>query len=275
VETERFQVTVEVVPPAGPDAEPSLAALKAISDLPFDGFSVATNPIAKPRMSALALSALLQQHTGKAATLHCTTRDHNRLSLQGLLWGARALGINTVLAATGDFVSLGVGTHTTTVRDVDVFALVRMARDAGLHAGVVLDPRPESDRLDYEINRLEHKVAAGAQFVVTQPIFDEASAQRLYQATKHVGIPVILGILPLRTAHHAWFLHHRVTGVAVPETVQERMQRATDPEAEGIAGAREMLELAHHWFAGACLMPPFGHYEIVPRILQGIPGAEG
>jgi methylenetetrahydrofolate reductase (NADPH) len=262
-----FRITVEVVPPAGPDASPILAALEGITDLPFDGFSVATNPVARPRMSALAFSALLQQRMGKPARLHCTTRDHNRLSIQGLLWGARGLGIGTVLVATGDFVALGAGTPTTAVRDVDVFALVRMAREAGLYTGVVLDPRPEIDRLDYEVSRLEHKVKAGAQFVVTQPVFDQENAQRLYEATRHLGIPVILGILPLRTARHAWFLHHRVAGIAVPEAVQERMRRAADPEAEGVAAAREMLVLARHWFAGACLMPAFGHYEVIHGIL--------
>jgi methylenetetrahydrofolate reductase (NADPH) len=171
------------------------------------------------------------------------------------------------LVATGDFVALGAGTPTTAVRDVDVFALVRMAREAGLYTGVVLDPRPEIDRLDYEVSRLEHKVKAGAQFVVTQPVFDQENAQRLYEATRHLGIPVILGILPLRTARHAWFLHHRVAGIAVPEAVQERMRRAADPEAEGVAAAREMLVLARHWFAGACLMPAFGHYEVIHGIL--------
>jgi methylenetetrahydrofolate reductase (NADPH) len=264
---DRFRITVEVVPPAGPDADPILAALEGIADLPLDGFSVATNPVARPRMSALALSVLLQQRTGKPATLHCTTRDHNRLSIQGLLWGARALGIGKVLVATGDFVALGAGMPTTTVRDVDVFALVRMAREAGLYTGVVLDPRPELDRLDYEVSRLEHKVEAGAQFVVTQPVYDEEDAQRLYEATRHVGIPVILGILPLRTARHAWFLHHRVAGIAVPEAVQERMRQAADPEGEGIRAAREMLVLARNWFAGACVMPAFGHYEALRGIL--------
>ena len=92
--------TVEVVPPASPNAEPILAKLEALAALPFDGFSVATNPVAKPRLSALALCALIQQRTGRPAILHCTTRDHNRLSIQGLLWGARALGIEMVRLLT-------------------------------------------------------------------------------------------------------------------------------------------------------------------------------
>jgi methylenetetrahydrofolate reductase (NADPH) len=263
-----FTITVEVVPPAGPDAGPILEALRAISTLPFDRFSVATNPVAKPRMSALALSALIQQQTSKPTTLHCTTRDHNRLSTQGLLWGARALGIRTVLVATGDYVALGDRAKTTTVRDLDVYALVRLAREAGLHTGVVLDPRPESNGLEPQARRLVRKVQAGAQFAVTQPVYDEAGARKLYEATRQAGIPIHMGILPLRTARHAWFLHHKVAGIAVPEAVRQRMEHATDPLAEGLSAAREMLAIARQWFAGACLMPPFDHYEVLHDILD-------
>lgn len=100
-----FFTAIEVVPPAGPDPGPLLASLKALAHLAVDAFSVATNPVANPRMSAMALCALIQRHTGRNTVLHCTTRDHNRLSLQGLVWGARALGIGTVLVTTGDFVA--------------------------------------------------------------------------------------------------------------------------------------------------------------------------
>ncbi|MGQ9585531.1 MAG: methylenetetrahydrofolate reductase [Anaerolineae bacterium] len=262
-----FTVTVEVVPPAGPNAGPLLEALAGLVTLPFDAFSVATNPLAKPRLSALALCVLIQQRTGRPAILHCTTRDHNRLSLQGLLWGARALGVETVLAATGDFMALGERARTTTVRDVDVFDLVRMAREAGLRTGVVLDPHPESDGLEEAVRRLERKVQAGAQFAVTQPVYSEAAVADLAAAIEGVGIPVLLGILPLRTTRHAEFLHHKVAGIAVPEAVRERMRRAANPVAEGIALAREVLSLARERFAGACIMPPFDHYEVLSAIL--------
>jgi homocysteine S-methyltransferase len=264
-----FAITVEVVPPAGPDAEPLLRHLASINELPFDGYSVATNPVARPRMSALALSALIQERLGKPATLHCITRDHNRLSLQGLLWGAQALGIRSVLVATGDRVPLDDQSATSFVHDLDVYELVQMARAVNLRTGVVLDPRPESDGLLREVLRMERKVRAGAQFAVTQPLFDEESAAVLVEATKHLGIPVILGILPLRTARHARFLHDKVAGIAVPARIQEQMRGATDPVAEGIAGAQSMLAIARRWFAGACIMPPFGHYEVLADLLNG------
>lgn len=239
--------------------------------MPIDGFRVATNPVARPRMSALATCALVHQRTHRPAILHCTTRDHNRLSLQGLLWGARALGIETVLVATGDLIGLEDQAWTTYVGDLDVFSLVSMAREAGLAVGVVFDPRPEIKELAPEARRLEMKVEAGAQFAVTQPVFDEVSAKILAEAVADAGIPVILGILPLRGARHAEFLHRRVAGITVPEQVRERMKRASNPVSEGIEGAREMLAVACSLFAGACLMPPFDHYEVLFDLLAPKP----
>jgi methylenetetrahydrofolate reductase (NADPH) len=267
IQPDRFTVTVEVVPPAGGDAEPLLAALQAIASPQIDGFSVASNPVAKPRMSALALSALIQGRTATPAILHCTTRDHNRLSTQGLLWGARALGITTVLAATGDYVALGDRARTTTVRDVAIHGLVRMAREAELYTGVVLDPRPETKALELELRRLVRKVGAGAQFVVTQPVYEVAGAVALAEGTRSLGIPVLLGILPLRTARHAEFLDRNVAGISVPAHVQVRMEKAADPAAEGISMAREMLRVAQDRFAGACVMPPFSDYSVVHKVL--------
>ena len=266
-QTNRFLITVEVVPPEGPQTEPLLSALQSLQQLPIDGFSVATNPVAKPRMSAMALCALLQQQTSRPAILHCTTRDHNRLSLQGMLWGALALGIETVLVTTGDFVALGDRATTTDVRDTDVYGLVTMARDSGLHTGVVLDPGPESQGLEKPVRRLERKIEAGAQFVVTQPYYDEAGLDKLAAATRRIEIPIILGLLPLRTPRHADFLHQKVAGINVPRQVRESMNRADDPVAEGIANAREVLNLALERFAGACLMPPFDRFEMLTHIL--------
>ncbi len=262
-----FIVTIEVVPPEGPDPATVLDALEPLAQLSINGFSVATNPVAKPRMSAMALCCLIQQRTGKAAILHLTTRDHNRLSLLGELWGARALGIDTILAATGDFVAFKDRQHTSTVRDMDVYGLVEAARETGMRTGVVFDMHPESDGLARAVTHLERKVDAGAQFAVTQPVYDEAGANEIAEAIHHIGIPVIMGILPLRTARHADFLHTKVAGIAVPARLRERMRTAADPVAAGVANAKAMLDLARERFSGACIMPPFDHYEIMPDIL--------
>ena len=264
---ESFVVTVEVVPPDGSDPTKILSALKSLTALPFFGFSVATNPVAKPRMSAMALCAMIQQRTKKPAILHLTTRDHNRLSLQGELWGAKALGIDTVMAATGDFVAFKDRGNTTTVRDADVYDLVGMAREAGLRTGVVFDTHPENNGLARAVEHLQRKVDAGAQFAVTQPVYDEPGADEIADATRQIGIPVIMGILPLRTPRHAEFLHTKVAGITVPDALRQRMHRAADPVAEGAANAREMVDTARTRFAGACIMPPFDHYEVMLDIL--------
>ena len=266
-----FRIVVEVVPPAGPEIEPLLAALETLAALSLDGFSVATNPVAKPRMSAMALCSVIQQRTRRAAILHCTTRDHNRLSLQSVLWGARALDIETVLITTGDFVALGERATTTTVRDVDLFDLLGLARAAGLYAGVVFDPFLESNGLERAVERLERKAQAGAQFVVTQPAYDEAGADLLAQATRRCGLPVVLGLLPLRTPRHADFLHSKVSGIVVPEAVRKQMHQAADPVSRGNANTRQMIALARGRFAGVCIMPPFDHYEVLFDILRNEP----
>jgi homocysteine S-methyltransferase len=267
MQVDHFIITVEVVPPAGPDAETVLAALQALESLPVDGYNVATNPVAKPRMSALALSALIQERTGKPAVLHCTTRDHNRLSLQGLLWGAKALGIDSVLITTGDFVALGDRATTTTVRDVDVFDLIVMARESGFSTGVVLDPFSSPDGIEGAVQRLERKVASGAEYAITQPLYDPHNVEKIVALTASIDVPIRMGILPLRTPRHAEFLHERVSGVIIPEQVRRRMETADDPVAEGAAHAAEMLALAPQNFAGACLMPPFNHYEVLDQIM--------
>ena len=264
---ESFVLTIEVVPPAGPDPQKVLHALESLGNLDFDGFSVATNPVAKARMSAMALCSMIQRRINKPAILHLTTRDHNRLSLQGELWGAKALGIDTVMVATGDFVAFQDRALTTTVRDADVYQLVKMARETGLTTGVVFDIHPETNGLERAVQHLKRKADAGAQFAVTQPIYDEAGADEIAEATHAIGMPMIMGILPLRTPRHADFLHDKVAGIAVPGSLREKMRQASDPVAQGAANAREMVDAARHRFAGDCIMPPFDHYEVMSSIL--------
>ncbi len=265
---EKFVLTIEVVPPGGSDPQALLKSLASLGDLPVDGFSVATNPVAKARMCAMSLSALIQQRTGRPAVFHCTTRDHNRISLQSLMWGGKALGVSSVLVATGDFVAMAERKMVSDVKDVNVFELVTMARDSGLHTGVVLDFRPEINGLAQEVKRLEKKVAAGAQYVVTQPIYDRKTAEEISRAVAHLNIPVVMGILPLRTPRHADFLHDRVAGIAVPEPLRKQMHGASDSVAQGVLNAREMVAVAREFFQGACVMPPFDHYEILPDVLS-------
>ena len=265
----QFAITVEVVPAAGPDPAPLLQQLSDLDALSFYGFSVATNPVAKSRMSAMATCHLIQTKVGRPAILHCTIRDHNRIAVQGELWGAKALGLKTVMAATGDTIALADRGMVSSVCDIHVCDLIGMARDAGLFTGAVFDAKPElSGGFDRAVRRLEEKAKAGAQYAVTQPVYNEAGARALADAVKHIGIPVILGILPLRTFRHAQFLHTKVSGIMIPDEVLARMEKAVDPVSEGVANARDMLEIAKALFRGACIMPPFDHFEVLADILS-------
>lgn len=263
-----FNITIEVVPPQGADPSKLLSSLDTLKNLKFDGFSVATNPVAKPAMDALSMCSILKNRYKKDATLHCTTRDHNRLSLQGLLWGAKALGIDTVIIMSGDMVAFKDRGHTSTVRDLNVFELVEMARGAGLNTGVVIEPDPDEKNMEVLVRRLEKKVGHGAQFVVTQPVYDEDCANVLHRATQHLSIPVIMGILPLRTFRHAEFLHKKVGGIYVPDSVRKRMKNTADSIEEGCKNAKEMLTVAESLFEGVCIMPPFEHFDVMSSILD-------
>ncbi len=210
---------------------------------------------------------LIQKATQKPAILHCTIRDHNRLGLQSELWGAKALGIDTVIAVTGDPSAFKAEEPTSTVGDLNVFQLIAMAKDSDLFTGAVLDFRPEINGLEHEAKRLEKKVASGCGFIVTQPVYDEETANKIHAATKHLNVPVVMGILPLLSYKHAIFLHDKVAGIVVPEPLRQQMEKANDPVNEGVFQARQMLELAKEMFSGVCIMPPFDRFDILPDIL--------
>ena len=264
---DEFKITVEVVPPPDHDARPLMEKILSVSSLGFDGFSVASNPVANPRMSAMVFTHLLQEQTGKPAILHMTVRDHNRLGLQAELLGARALGIDTMIAVTGDPSARHKENPAKAVNDLNVFDLISVADDAGLHPGAVLDFRPEVNGLDHEIGRVERKVRAGARFIVTQPIYDSDTAIRIKDALSHITVPVIMGILPLLSARHGEFLHTRVDGIAVPEALRSAMAASNQPLGTGVRNSCEMLELARDLFYGACVMPPFERFDILDQIL--------
>jgi homocysteine S-methyltransferase len=219
-------------------------------------------------MSALAFSALLERTLGVPSIMHATTRDHNRLGAWSNLCGAKALGIETVLLASGDRVGVGDRRATTTVRDLDVYGLIEMARQIGLRVGVVFDPGNDASGIDGQVARLVRKVDCGAQFVVTQPAYDVRGVDCLADALASLCVPSLLGILPLRSARHAEFLHCKVAGIVVPRQVQRLMLEARDPVQAGVRNAATTVRLARQRFAGVCIMPPFDHYEMVVMILR-------
>lgn len=260
-----FVLTVEVVPPRGNDISPLLGALNSISRLPFHGFNVATNPIAKPCMSAMACCLAIQEQIKKPAILHCSPRDENRLGLQSMLWGARALGIDTTLILSGDS---SKRTDTRRVDDLSVFELIRLSAESGFHTGAVFDFRPEADGFDAETKRLILKKEAGASFIITQPVYDEQMVEKIEQVAVRLEMPVIMGILPLVSGRHARFLHHKVDGISIPSRIIKRIESAENPVNEGIAIAKYFLDISRNRFSGACVMPPFDRFDILSGILE-------
>lgn len=264
-----FVTNVEVVPPAAPHSADLTAAIANIAQtLPVDGVNVADSPMATPKMSAMlfALPLRAQLPAGVEIIPHITARDHNRVALQGLMWGAAACGIRTVLIVSGDSVRYSNDPATRLVADLDIPAITRLAREAGLTPGVVFDPRPAQRQ--HELRKLEQKLAAGAAFVITQPVYAPAEAEDLWRDLAGRGAPVLLGLLPLVSLRHAVFLNERVPGISLPAHLLDQM-RAAGPDAlsVGLDNARRMLGAARERFAGVCIMPPFHRFALLRELL--------
>jgi homocysteine S-methyltransferase len=284
-----FVVSVEIDPPKGLNPRKALAGAQLLKEAGVEFINVADSPMARVRMSALALCVLIQQSVEVEAILHFTTRDRNLMGLQSDLIGAHALGVRNIIALTGDPPTLGDYPHATPVYDVDSIGLVKIIKqfNRGLDAGgasigqmasftvaVACDPtRPD---LHQEIDRLHHKVEAGADLVMTQPVFAiEAWIDFLERYEERYGplpVPVLLGILPLQSYRHAEFLHNEVPGITLTDAARERMRLAgPHGRAEGVKMAQELLLQAHDLVHGVYIMPSFGRYEVAAEVLEVLP----
>lgn len=249
-----FVVTVEVSPPRGIDLGASLAAAKLLQSAGVDAIHITDNPTARLRMSGTTVAHLLMRETGIAAILHFSCRDRNLLGLQSELLGAAALGIPAILALTGDPSNVGDFPKATSVFDVTALGLTRILRSLNSgrdHAGneigapthfrigAAVNPVPRD--LAGEQARFDEKIAAGADFAVTQPVFDTQAMRPFLEHAATAGIPMLVGLLPLRSYANAEYLHNEVPGMHVPEEIRERLRGAADERREGIAIARDLL----------------------------------
>lgn len=279
----KFVTSVELSPPKGFKVSGLLRRGRALAESGLvDAINVTDSPMARVRMGALSACSLLQGSIGIETILHFTTRDRNLMGIEADLIGAHAQGIRNVLALTGDPPSLGDFSQATGVFDVDSIGLVRIlsemkqGRDllgtemgyrGAFCVGVAVDPT-KPDIVD-EARRLHEKVAAGAEFVMTQPIYDLAVWHRflkVYGTT--MEIPVLLGLLPLLSQRHARFLHNELPGITLSEEALGRMERAgAEGRAEGVAMAQEMLIEAKSEFQGVYLMPSFNRHEVALEVL--------
>ena len=280
----KFVVSVEIDPPKGADPGPILDRAQYLKEREVDAINVGDGPRASARMSAQSLCLLLEGKVGVDTILHYTCRDRNLLSIQSDLLGAHALGLRNILAITGDPPKLGDYPDATAVYDVDSIGLIRIMDHLnhgcdlagnligpalGIHIGCGADPGKEDS--EKEVRRLEEKVKAGAEFIMTQPVYDPATLEGFLAKVRHLKTPILVGILPLYSHKNAEFLHNEVPGMKIPEEIRERMRRAgsgDEARNEGIRIAQEALLAAQELSDGVYIMPPFNKVELALRVID-------
>ena len=283
-----FVTMVEIVPPKGIDVAKEIEGARFVKSVGVDAVNIPDSPRASARMSNQALSLLIQREVGIEAILHYTCRDRNVLGIQSDLLGAAAVGIKNLICITGDPPKMGNYPDATAVFDVDAIGLVNIAHNLnrGLDLGgnpigvgtsfvIGVGANPGLTDMDEEIRRFEYKVGAGAEYVVTQPVFDLRLLENFLKRIEHCRIPVVAGIWPLVSVRNAEFMKNELR-VSVPDSILERMARAKTPEAaraEGVAIAREMLIAARQTVQGAQISAPMGRYSSAVDVLEALGAA--
>ncbi|HTW48316.1 MAG TPA: bifunctional homocysteine S-methyltransferase/methylenetetrahydrofolate reductase [Acidobacteriaceae bacterium] len=281
----QFVTMVEIVPPKGIDCTKELEGAQLLASLGIHAINVPDSPRASARMSAQSLCIQIQQKTGIETVLHYTCRDRNVLSIQSDLLGAASIGLKNILCLTGDPPKLGNYPDATAVYDVDAIGLTNLVRrlNHGLDLGgnpigastgftVAVAANPGVPDLDNEIRRFAYKVEAGAEYTITQPVFDLRILEAFLKRIESFRIPVVAGIWPLTSVRNAEFMKNDLR-VSVPDEILSRMARASTPElarAEGIRIAQEMLAAARTMVEGVQVSAPFGRYASAAEILKEV-----
>lgn len=281
-----FVTSVEVLPPRGVDAVKTLQSIKLLKDAGVDGVNIPDGARAQSRMSALATAVLVEQQIGIETVLHYCCRDRNLLGMMSDLLGASALGLRNILVITGDPPKMGPYPDATAVFDIDSIGLTNMVNklNHGLDIGnnpigqptafcVGVGVNPGAINLDEEIKRFEWKVEAGAQYAITQPVFDTDQLRDFLKRIEHVRIPVIAGIWPIVSYRNAEFLHNEVPGVRVTPSIMERMRVASNisKEAgrdEGLKIAQESLMEVRDVIQGVQVSAPFGNVKYALSVFE-------
>ena len=280
-----FITMVEIVPPRGIDTRRELEGARLLASHGIDVINIPDSPRASARMSAQSLSIQIQQQCGIETVLHYTCRDRNVLSIQSDLLGASSIGLKNILCLTGDPPKLGNYPDATAVFDVDAIGLVNMVRrlNHGLDIGgnsigessgftIAVAANPGVPDIENELRRFAFKVEAGAEYAITQPVFDLRLLESFLRRIESFRIPVIAGIWPLTSLRNAEFMKNDLR-VAVPDEVMLRMQSAATPDAaraEGILIAQQMLATARPMVQGVQVSAPFGRYSCAIEVLAAI-----
>ena len=281
----KFIALVEIVPPRGISAHRELQAATLLAQNGVEAINVPDSPRASARMSALSLCLQIQQQVGIESVLHYTCRDRNVLSIQSDLLGAASLGLRNILCLTGDPPKLGNYPDATAVFDVDAIGLVNIVRNlnSGLDIGgnsigastgfaIGVAANPGVPDLDNEVRRFAYKVEAGAEYAITQPVFDLRLLEAFLKRVEQFHLPVIAGIWPLVSLRNAEFMRNDLR-VFVPDEILLRMQQADTPElarAEGVKIAQEMLVAARDMVQGVQVSAPSGRFEAALTVMESV-----
>jgi homocysteine S-methyltransferase len=282
---EKFVVSVELDPPRGINTAKIMEGATLIAQRGVDAVNIADSPLARIRMSAMALGYQIHTHFPRLEIiLHFTTRDRNLMGLQSDLLGAHSLGLRNILCLTGDPPSVGDYPNATAVFDTDAMGLMKIVHRmnqgtdlAGTSIGAATrfaigcGVNPTAEDLDMEFERVKRKLEAGPQFVMTQPVYELECWQRFVERLSGLThIPILIGILPLQSFRHAEFLHNEVPGIHVPEWIRARMHEAgNEGQKVGVELARDLLVQCKGLANGVYLMPSFGRYENCLEVLEG------
>ena len=283
-----FVTTIEITPPKGPNPEAMLKSAQAIKDAGVDAVNVPDGPRAQNRMGAIAVSVLLHQRVHIEPVLHYCCRDRNLLGMHSDLLGCAALGIRNLLLITGDPPKMGPYPEATAVFDIDSIGLTNMVSlmNRGLDLGgnpfgeatrftIGVGVNPGHLDLDKELERLEWKMKAGAEYAITQPVFDVRQLESFLKRIEGWKLPIIPGIWPLLSYRNAQFMNNEVPGVNVPDEVMERMRIASDRGKEfglreGVAIARETLAHVRGRVAGVQVSAPLGRVDLALQVFDGL-----
>ncbi len=277
----QFVITVEIDPPRGVTDRRELDGCRRLKESGVDTIDVADNPMARLRMSPWAMCARIQSEVGMETILHFTTRDRNLIRLQSDLLAVHAVGVRNVLVLRGDPPQAGDYPAATAVSDVKPSGLVRLIKDFNQGRDVAGNPigtptaftvgvalNLAAPDLDKEARMLERKVAAGADFVCSMPIYEPEALDRFARVAGGLPLPVLLGVLPLVSSRHAEFLHNELPGFALPGWVRDRMRTASDGRQEGIRLAHELLGAIRARVGGVYLIPSFGRFDAVLELVR-------
>lgn len=282
----KFVTAVEMDVPRGLNTDKLLASCKDLKIAGADVINISDGARARLRINPAAIASLIQTKVGVEVTMHFSCRDRNLLAIQSDLLGCHAMGIRNILAVTGDPANIGDYPSATSVFDIDAIGLVRILSRfnegidmAGYSVGrkcaftICCAYNPLSVDPDLELSRLKRKVDAGAHIVYTQPVFDEELAVRAVETCARLGMPVFVGVLPLRSARHCEFMHNEVPGISIPEWLRKRMAEASDDQAAlevGIEEAQKLGRRIRETAQGLYLMPPFGSASIAERVMESV-----